>query len=167
MLRTIIIDDEHRGRSVLRLLLEKFCPDVTIEAEAASVDEGRRLIDAIRPDLVLLDIEMPSKNGFQMLDEIPDRNFAVVFVSAHERYAMKAVGYNAVGYLLKPVDIHELQSAIVRAAAFKSVQAQAATSQSGASQTGTSQSGTSQAGGITVADYPFGESTAPNIRKLQ
>ena len=91
MLRTIIIDDESRGREVLHKMLQKFCGNVEVVALADSAGAGKKLIREHRPDLVFLDIEMPHENGFEMLEHLGAIDFNVVFVSAHERHAIKAM----------------------------------------------------------------------------
>ena len=120
MLRTIIIDDESRGREVLHKMLRKFCGNIDVVGLADSADEGKKLIREHRPDLVFLDIEMPYQNGFEMLESLGAVDFNVIFVSAHERHAMKAIKYSALDYLLKPVNINELQAAVDKAG--KSIQ---------------------------------------------
>ena len=115
LLRTVIIDDEQKGRKVLQQMLERFCAGVEVVGSADSAAEGRRLILDQQPDLVFLDIEMPHLNGFGLLESLGERNFDVVFVSAHERYAMQAIKYSALDYLLKPVNIADLRAAVVKA----------------------------------------------------
>ena len=115
MLKTIIIDDETKGRQMMQRLLEKYCRGVEVVALADSADAGKKMIEEHHPDLVFLDIEMPYRSGFEMLEELESINFNVVFVSAHEKHAMKAIKYSALDYLLKPVNIKELQAAIVKA----------------------------------------------------
>lgn len=115
MLKTIIIDDESGGRQMMRRLLEKYCSNVQVVALADSAEAGKKMIEEHHPDLVFLDIEMPHRSGFEMLEEMKNRDFNIVFVSAHEKYAMKAIKYSALDYLMKPVNIKELQAAIEKA----------------------------------------------------
>ena len=115
MLKTIIIDDEIRGRELLHKMLQKFCAEVDVVALADSADAGKKLIEEHHPDLVFLDIEMPHGSGFEMLERFGKIDFNVVFVSAHKEYAMKAIKYSALDYLLKPIDIFELQKAVNKA----------------------------------------------------
>ena len=115
MLKTIIIDDETKGRQMIQRLLEKYCSDVNVVASADSAVSGKKMIEEHHPDLVFLDIEMPHENGFEMLEGMNAREFNVVFVSAHERYAMQAIKYSALDYLLKPINIGDLKAAVEKA----------------------------------------------------
>lgn len=115
MLKAIIVDDELKGRSLLRRMLGRFCPGVEIVAEAQSAAEARELIGSHRPDLLFLDIEMPGEDGFAMLKSLGEVPFSVVFVTAHDHYAIDAIRMSALDYLLKPVDAGELKRAVARA----------------------------------------------------
>ena len=115
MIRAIIVDDEPKNRKILRSLLTDFCPQVTITGEAASAEEARTLIDEETPDLLFLDIEMPRGNAFDLLDEIMPVKFEIIFITAFDEYTLKAFRYSALDYLLKPVDIEELKTAVKRA----------------------------------------------------
>lgn len=115
MIRTVIVDDETDSRSVLQKLLETYCPQVTVVGTAAGVDTALPLIRELNPDLVFLDIEMIHGNGFDLLNELQPISFQVIFVTAFDEYAIKAFKYSAVDYLLKPVDIEELQGAVEKA----------------------------------------------------
>lgn len=117
MITAVIIDDESRGRTALREKIREYCPEVELTGEAASGDEGIRLITDLRPGIVFLDIEMPRMDGFEMLHRLPSRNFHLVFTTAYDQYAIKAIKYAAFDYLLKPIDIPELQAAVARARA--------------------------------------------------
>ena len=117
MLRTIIIDDERSGRQVLQQMLQKYCNNVEVVATADSAEAGKEMIDTHFPDLVFLDIEMPHENGFQLLQKFEDRNFEVVFVTAHPEYAMKAIKFRPLDYLLKPVSLAELKMTVEKAKA--------------------------------------------------
>ncbi|HEY4108762.1 LytTR family DNA-binding domain-containing protein [Puia sp.] len=114
MIRTILVDDETDSISVLRLLLEKYCPKVSIAGTANGVDTAFALIGETRPDLVLLDIEMAQGNAFDLLNQLMPLSFQVIFVTAFDNYAIRAFKYSAVDYLLKPVDIDDLRDAISR-----------------------------------------------------
>jgi two-component system LytT family response regulator len=114
MLTAIIIDDEKKGRIALRGKLEDYCPEVTLMGEAADGAEGLQLIRARKPDIVFLDIEMPRMDGFEMLRQLADKDFHIIFTTAYDQYAIKAIKYAAFDYLLKPVDIEELRAAIER-----------------------------------------------------
>ena len=112
MLTAVIIDDETKGRIALRQKLADYCPEVKLVAEAGSGEEGLALIETHQPDIVFLDIEMPSMTGFEMLQHIKSKNFHLIFTTAYDQYAIKAIKYAAFDYLLKPVDIDELKLAI-------------------------------------------------------
>ncbi len=112
MIKTIIIEDEAKSRSSLRQKLTEFCPSVNIAAEAEDGMEAIGLIEKHKPDLIFLDIEMPKMNGFEMLNTIREKNFHIVFTTAYDQYAIKAIKYAAFDYLLKPIDIEELKTAV-------------------------------------------------------
>lgn len=112
MLRVVIVEDEKKSREVLKKLLEEFCPEVQIVGIAASVEEGVKVITSVRPDLIFLDIEMQSATGFDLLQQMDKIDFEVIFTTAYEQYALKAIKFSAVDYLLKPIDVMELRGAI-------------------------------------------------------
>lgn len=114
MLKAIIIDDEVKGRVALRQKLLDYCPDVQVVAEAADGEEGISMIRLHHPQIVFLDIEMPRMDGFDMLRSIENKNFQIVFTTAYDQYAIRAIKFAAFDYLLKPVDIEELRSCIAR-----------------------------------------------------
>ena len=111
-LRAIIIEDEANSREILRSYLEKYCTDVVLEGEAASIQDGLKLIEKNTPDLVFLDVEMPYGNAFDLLEQVPDRTFETVFVTAYNHYAMDALNNHAAYYLMKPINIDELVNAV-------------------------------------------------------
>lgn len=112
-LKAIIIDDEEFARKNLQILLEEHCPDVDVVADADGKSEALEKIKEFQPDVLFLDIRMPSgSEGFELLEEIEDMNVLVVFVTAFKDYAIRAFNANAVYYLLKPIDIDELKTAI-------------------------------------------------------
>jgi two-component system LytT family response regulator len=115
MLRAIIIDDEKKGISSLKLLLEKYVKDVKVVAETTDPLQGLELIENYRPEIVFLDIQMPQLNGFELLERLSFRNFNLIFTTAHEEFAIKAIKNNALDYLLKPIDHLDLQTAVERA----------------------------------------------------
>ena len=115
MIRAIIIDDEPGNIDVLQKMIIDFCKDVQISGTAPSVDEGVRLIKEKSPDLLFLDVEMPGKNAFDLIDQLMPVDFEIIFVTAFEHYALKAFRYSAIDYLLKPVNIRELQEAVEKA----------------------------------------------------
>jgi two-component system LytT family response regulator len=114
MIKAIIIDDETKGRNALKQKLTDYCEDISIVGEAAGGEEGIKLIEAHHPDIVFLDIEMPYMNGFEMLKHLQNMNFQLVFTTAYDQYAIKAIKFAAFDYLLKPVDIEELKTTIAR-----------------------------------------------------
>ncbi len=111
-LKAIIIEDEANSREILRSYLVKYCKDVKIEGEAASIQEGIQLINEHELDLIFLDVEMPFGNAFDLLEQVPDRNFETVFVTAYNHYAMDALNNHAAYYLMKPINIDELVKAV-------------------------------------------------------
>jgi two-component system, LytTR family, response regulator len=114
MFRAIIIDDELKGRQALKQKLLDYCGEVEVVSEATSGQEGIEQIKKHDPHIVFLDIEMPRMDGFTMLRNIENRNFHIIFTTAYDQYAIKAIKYAAFDYLLKPVDIDELKACISR-----------------------------------------------------
>lgn len=112
MITAIIIDDEAKGRLALREKLAAYCKQVNVIAEASNGQEGLLLIQHHKPQLIFLDIEMPRMNGFEMLNALPEKKFHVIFTTAYDQYAIKAIKYAAFDYLLKPIDIEELRTAV-------------------------------------------------------
>lgn len=108
----ILVDDEHAGRVVLTELLTKFCPDVNILAECDNINEAYKEITNRQPELVFLDIQMPGGDGFELLRKFSDINFDVVFVTSFDKYAINAIKFSALDYLLKPVDIEDLVKSV-------------------------------------------------------
>lgn len=115
-LKTVVVDDEPRGLSALQKLLQYNCPEVEITALCGSADEAKEAIGRERPSLVFLDIAMPEKNGFDLLNEIGPANFEVIFVTAHNDFVLQAFRFSCVDYLLKPVEDDLLTEAVARAA---------------------------------------------------
>ena len=112
MIQAIIVEDVPKSQETLFKMLLQNCPQVTIVGIANSVDSAYELIVQHRPNLVLLDIEMPQKNGFDLLVKFPNPHFEVIFTTAHDQYALRAIKFCALDYLLKPIDIQELQLAV-------------------------------------------------------
>lgn len=112
MLKTVVIDDEQDAVDFLCGALKCYCPETEVVGSATNISDGHKEISTKMPDLVLLDIAMPSGNGFELLNLLPDRCFEVIFVTAYNEYAIKAFRYSAIDYLLKPVDISELIQAV-------------------------------------------------------
>lgn len=115
MIRTVLIDDESRLLSSLQTMLRTRCPELDIVALCRSADEGMIMIKETNPDLVFLDIAMPGKDGFTLLEEIGDIHFRIIFVTAHDEYSLRAFKFSAVDYLLKPVNEDDLVAAVKKA----------------------------------------------------
>ncbi|MEZ4932629.1 MAG: LytTR family DNA-binding domain-containing protein [Saprospiraceae bacterium] len=113
-MRAIIIDDELNAREALRSLLENFIKGVEVVAEADGIQMGLAAIRQLRPDIVFLDINMPNGTGFDLLEQLETIDFSLVFVTAYDQYAIKAIKFSALDYLLKPVDLQELRKTIER-----------------------------------------------------
>jgi two-component system LytT family response regulator len=114
-IKSIIIDDEPKSRKNLCDLLEQYCEQVEIVGEAASAAEALRIIKKTKPDLLFLDIEMPGGSGFDLLKSLNDQQYEVVFVTAFDKYGIEAIKFCAIDYLLKPIDIFELNKAVEKA----------------------------------------------------
>lgn len=115
-LRTLIVDDEHHCRHNLSELIDEYCPGLEVVAMASSVDEALHCIEEQRPSVLFLDIRMPGKDGFDLLSEISTKDIAVVFTTAHNEYALRALKEGAVDYLEKPISIEELEACVDRIA---------------------------------------------------
>jgi two-component system LytT family response regulator len=115
MLSAVIIDDEPGNIDVLQKMVNDFCDGIEISGTASSVEEGITVIRETKPGLVFLDIEMPGKNAFDLIDQLMPVDFEIIFVTAFEHYALKAFRYSAIDYLLKPVNISELREAVEKA----------------------------------------------------
>ncbi|ADY29725.1 MULTISPECIES: LytR/AlgR family response regulator transcription factor [Cellulophaga] len=111
-LNAIIVEDEANSREILTNYLSKYCASVNLLGEAASIKEGLELINKHQPDLIFLDVEMPFGNAFDLLDQVPNRTFETVFVTAYNQYAMDALNSHAAYYLMKPINIDELIKAV-------------------------------------------------------
>jgi two-component system LytT family response regulator len=114
-MRAILVDDEPDGIRTLKKMLELNCPDVEIVASCADTITARQKLSQLQPDLVFLDVQMPGKSGLDFLSELPEINFEIIFVTAHNEYIMQALQYSAVDYLMKPVDEDKLVEALQRA----------------------------------------------------
>jgi two-component system LytT family response regulator len=112
MIKAIIIDDEVHCCKTLGMLLKEYCPGVQVIDQFNDAETGLAAILRLKPDLVFLDIEMPNMNGLEMLARIPEINFEIIFTTGYDQYAIKAIRFSALDYLLKPVDREELQNAI-------------------------------------------------------
>ena len=110
ILKSVIIDDEQNARDILSFLLQRYCPTIELVGTAEGVKSATSLIRQTKPDLIFLDINMRDGSGFELLDAFEEFEFQVVFVTAYDEYALKAFNYNALDYLVKPVD----QDALIR-----------------------------------------------------
>lgn len=112
-MKALLIDDEEFARKNLELLLTEYCPEVEIVGLAGGKAEAKAKINELKPDVLFLDIRMPSgSEGFELLEEIENKNLLVVFVTAFKDFAIRAFNANAIYYILKPIDIDELQKAV-------------------------------------------------------
>jgi len=115
MIKAVIIDDEKNALEVLEMQLNQFCKEVTVLATCNGGKEGVKAIKELQPDLVFLDIEMPHINGFDVLEQTKELNYKVIFTTAYDQFAIKAFKFSAIDYLLKPIDIVDLQNAVEKA----------------------------------------------------
>lgn len=113
-MRAVIIEDEKNSQELLKELIEQYCEPLKVAAIGGGVKEGLAAIKSEKPDVLFLDIELPDGDGFQVLESLEDIQFDVIFTTAYDQYAMKAFKFSAADYLLKPVDIEELQAAVKR-----------------------------------------------------
>lgn len=116
MLRAVLIDDEERSLNSLYNKIVQHCPEVTVIAACNTPQKGIDAIEQWKPNLVFLDIEMPVMNGFNLLQMLTYKNFQLIFVTAYDHYAIQAIRYSALDYLVKPVEVEELKTAVARAA---------------------------------------------------
>ena len=112
MRKVLIIDDENRTRELIAKMIDSFGLDVKAIPEGENVQSGIEAIQKHQPDIVFIDIQMPDGTGFDVLRSIENKNFEVIFITAHEEFAIKAIKFSALDYLLKPVDTNELRSAL-------------------------------------------------------
>ncbi len=112
MIKAILIDDEMHCLKTLGMLLTEYCPNVQVLEMCNDATTGLRAIELQKPDLVFLDIEMPQMNGFEMLEHLPEINFAVIFTTGYDQYAIRAFHFSALDYLLKPIQPKELIDAV-------------------------------------------------------
>lgn len=113
--KVIIIDDEGRTRSMLNKMVSQTNFSLEVVGEADGVESGLLAIQKHEPDIVLLDIQMPDGSGFDLLDRLKNRNFEIIFITAHQEFAIRAIKFSALDYILKPVEIEELESALENA----------------------------------------------------
>jgi two-component system LytT family response regulator len=115
-LKTVIVDDEINGRETLSLLIKQHCPMLDIIGMAANLKEAERLITTKKPSLVFLDIKIGTQTVFELLNKFSKIDFEIIFITAYENYAIKAIRFMAIDYLLKPIDVSQLVEAVERAA---------------------------------------------------
>ncbi|WP_346858906.1 LytTR family DNA-binding domain-containing protein [uncultured Draconibacterium sp.] len=120
----ILVDDEINLQETLEILIHRNCPEIEIVGKAKSAEEARELIKQKSVDLIFLDISMPKETGFDFLASIPKENYVVIFTTAYEEYALKAIKANAIDYLLKPIDPLELKQAVLKATALIALKSQ-------------------------------------------
>jgi len=113
-MRAIIVDDEPDGIGTLKKMLELNCKQVNVVAACTSASAAKEKVEELKPDVIFLDIQMPGKNGLEMLTELSEKNFEVIFVTAHNEYMLQALQFSAADYLLKPVDEDRLTEAVLR-----------------------------------------------------
>lgn len=114
MINAVIIDDEHYASQALVTLLKKHCPEVSVAGVCNNSKEAVKIVRELRPQLVFLDIEMPYLNGFELLEILAPVSFDCIFTTSYDQYAIKAIRFSALDYLLKPVDPEELKAAVAR-----------------------------------------------------
>jgi len=115
-MKTILIDDERKARENLRILLERFCPgEIELVGESDDVDNAFESIINLQPQLIFLDIDLGNASGFDLLSRFKHYPFKVIFVTAYDQYALKAIKFSALDYLLKPVSVIELRDAVEKA----------------------------------------------------
>src|SRR6185437_15052953 len=111
-INVLIVDDEQLTLDLIRRMIEKHCPDLTVVAEAKSAAEARTVLKSTKIDAIFLDITMPGEDGFQLLESIDSSKYMFVFVTASDQYALRALRASAVDYIQKPIDLNELKGAV-------------------------------------------------------
>lgn len=114
MIKAILIDDEEHCRESLSIQLARYCPEVSLLATCGSAAEGLKAIEQFQPDVLFLDVEMPYINGFELLQQFTRIPFGVIFTTGYDAYAIKAIRFSALDYLLKPIDKDELIKAVAK-----------------------------------------------------
>src|SRR5690349_16536576 len=114
-MKTLIVEDEPKNIKILKKFLTDYFPEIKIIGEAATLQKAEEIYYSLKPDLILLDIELTAGNAFDFLDAVMPVSCEIIFVTAYDEYALKAFRYSAIDYLLKPIDIDELKTAIEKA----------------------------------------------------
>lgn len=114
-IKSIIVDDEANGRENINFLLNEFCPEIEITGVASNLKEAENLIRGKRPQLVFLDIQLGAETAFTLLNRLESIDFEIIFVTAHDHFALRAFEFMAVDYLLKPIEIDKLRNAVTNA----------------------------------------------------
>jgi two-component system LytT family response regulator len=114
MLNAILLDDEAPSRNMLENLLREYCPEINILASCSSIAEAKKALAVHEPDLVFLDVELPEGTSFELLQGLKNVKFEIIFTTAHEKYALQAIRFSALDYLMKPILADELKTAVKR-----------------------------------------------------
>lgn len=114
-MKAVIIDDEKRTRELIAKLIDSFDLNIETFPIGENIVSGLKAIEDIQPDIVFLDIQMPDGTGFDLLKMLPEKNFEVIFITAHEEFAIKAIKFSALDYILKPIDPEELRKSVEKA----------------------------------------------------
>jgi two-component system, LytTR family, response regulator len=112
MIKAVMIDDEWHCLNALDFLIKEYCPEVQVLEKSQSAQNGIKAIEQWKPDLIFLDIEMPFMNGFELLEQLPEISFAIIFTTSYDQYAIKAIRFSALDYLMKPIEPGELVNAV-------------------------------------------------------
>jgi two-component system LytT family response regulator len=115
MKKVLIIDDENKTKEFIKRLLISFGHDFEIYTDGSNVETGINAINKIEPDLVFLDIQMPDGNGFDVLKGVKYKDFEIIFITAYQEYAIQAIKFSALAYILKPIDVEELEDSVNKA----------------------------------------------------
>ena len=115
MFTSVIIDDEKNSRDALQKKIIQYCPELSVISLCENGEEGIAAIETLKPDIVFLDVEMPRMNGFTMLQQVKNRDFELIFTTAYDHYAIQAIRFSALDYLVKPIEAEELVHAVKRA----------------------------------------------------
>ena len=114
MLKSVIVDDELKSRETLRMMITSFCQGINVVATCQNIKEAIEAIQKFTPDVVFLDVQMQGETGFDLLSQLDNFKFDVIFTTAHSEYAIRALKSSAIDYLLKPIDIGDLQRAVAK-----------------------------------------------------